>query len=132
MADPSIRILVVDDEEILRVLLVDVLGLAGYEVEVASSGEDALSRFAPGRYPVVITDNNMPGIDGLGVLGEVQRRDPLTQVIIMTAYGSIDVSMRAHELGAAGYLLKPFEDIDVVVAEVQRVLSRREKQLRLR
>ncbi len=132
MADPSVTILVIDDEEILRVLLVDVLSLAGYEVEVASSGEEALERFEPGRYPVVITDNNMPGIDGLTVLEEIQRRDPLAQVIMMTAYGSIDVSMRAHELGAAGYLLKPFDDIEVVVAEVARVLSRREKQLRIR
>lgn len=121
------HILVVDDEEILRTMIRDVLRVEGYNVEMVGSGEAALEHMAMHPVDMVITDNNMPGIQGLELLADVRSRDPKLPVIIMTAYGSIDVSMRAHELGASGYLLKPFDDIEVIVQEVKRVFSRVEK-----
>jgi CheY-like chemotaxis protein len=128
MSSSSRRILVVDDEEILRAMIRDVLALEGFEVETAASGEEALERLqTPGAFALVITDNNMPGLQGLEVLAKLRQSAPDLPVIIMTAYGSIDVSMRAHELGASGYLLKPFDDIEVIVQEVRRVLARAER-----
>ena len=122
------RVLVVDDEEILRSMIRDVLSLEGCQVETASSGEEALDRLTKGdAFDLIVTDNNMPGIQGLDVLAHVRKTMPDLPVIIMTAYGSIDVSLRAHELGASGYLLKPFDDIEVIVQEVSRVLARAEK-----
>ena len=123
----SKKILVVDDEEILRTMIRDVLRMEGFPVEIAASGEDALQMMTEETFDMVITDNNMPGIQGLELLADIRGRDKKLPVIIMTAYGSIDVSMRAHELGASGYLLKPFDDIDVIVQEVRRVFSRVQK-----
>jgi len=125
-------ILVVDDEEILRNLLRDVLTLDGFDVETARSGEEALSVMEARGIDLVICDNNMPGMQGLDLLAEVRRNDTILPVIIMTAYGSIEVSMRAHDLGASGYLLKPFDDIEVVAKEVRRALDRADKERRLK
>lgn len=128
MPTESRRILVVDDEEILRTMIRDVLKLEGFAVETAASGEEALEVLGEAAdFALVITDNNMPGLQGLDVLARLREAAPGLPVIIMTAYGSIDVSMRAHELGASGYLLKPFDDIEVIVQEVRRVLARAEK-----
>lgn len=126
------RILVVDDEEILRCTIRDVLALEGHDVDTARSAEEALEKLdLPGRYDVVLSDNDMPGMQGLDVLAHIRMNDPKLPFIIMTAYGSIDVSLRAHELGASGHLLKPFDDIQVIPKEVEKVLARARKELYL-
>lgn len=104
----------------------EVLSLDGYEVLTAISGEEALERLEAGLVDIVLTDNNMPGMQGLDLLAEVRERWPDVPVIIMTGYGNMQVSMRAHELGAAGYLLKPFEDIALISREVEAVARRME------
>ncbi len=89
--DRPTRILVVDDEDILGEMLSDVLSLEGYEVTVVRSGEDALVRLTEGPYQLVVTDNSMPGMSGLELLAQIRDRWPEIPVILMTAYGSIDV-----------------------------------------
>ncbi len=126
------RILVIDDEEILRLMVRDVLALEGHEVDVASSGEEGLEAFGGAAYDLVVTDNNMPGIEGLEVLRRIREANPDVPVILMTAFGSLQVSMQAHELGAAGYLLKPFDDISAITREVSRVFARLEREQSLR
>src|SRR5688572_8602751 len=104
----SKRILVIDDEEILRSMLREVLKVDGYVVDTAASGEEGLTLHRKAPYDLVIVDNNMPGgIEGLEVLAAMRGEPSPSPVILMTAYNSMRVSMRAHELGAAGFLLKP-------------------------
>ncbi len=122
--DEPTRILVVDDEDVVAEMLVEVLRLEGYEVSSVRSASEALLRLASEPFGLLITDNSMPGMSGLDLLAEARSRWPELPVILMTAYGSIDVSIRAHELGAAGYLLKPFDDITVVSTEVREALER--------
>lgn len=125
------RILVIDDEEVLRTMLREVLEMSGYAVETAPGGEEGLRAHEQKPFDLVITDNNMPGVGGLDVIERMAGSRAPAPVILMTGYGSIDVSMRAHELGAAGYLLKPFDDIGSIPKEVARVFSRMEREREL-
>jgi CheY-like chemotaxis protein len=124
--DGSRRILVIDDEEVLRSMLREVLTTGGYLVDTANCGEDGLQLCETVSYDLVLCDNTMPGIDGLGVVARLKTRG--VPVILMTGYGSLDVSMRAHALGAVGYLLKPFDEITGITREVERVFGRIEKE----
>lgn len=116
------RVLIVDDEPVLREMLRDLLELDGWKVDTASSAEVALELLEDTAYDLVMTDNIMPGMRGLELLERMQVRWPHIPVMIMTAYGSLEVSMRAYDLGAKGYLLKPFEDLSVVQDEVTKVM----------
>ncbi len=126
MTEARESILIVDDEEIVRRMVADVLSMAGYATRTFDRAEEALTVLRREGAQMVITDNNLPGMQGLDLLREIRAEDAYLYlpVILMTAYGSIDTSIRAHELGADGFLLKPFDDIDVIVQEVETVLAR--------
>jgi len=119
-------ILVVDDEEIVRRMVADVLEMGGYETRTAESGDEAyrLLREAGARYQMVITDNNMPGMQGLELLAKIRAIDAKMPIVLMTAYGRIETSIEAYDLGADGFLLKPFDDIHMILEEVQAVFAR--------
>ncbi|MBI5609844.1 MAG: sigma-54-dependent Fis family transcriptional regulator, partial [Deltaproteobacteria bacterium] len=102
------RILLVDDERISRVTTGRQLGQVGYQVQTAESAEQALQLFAQEPCDVVITDLRMPGMDGLDLLAQLRRDRPDTDVIVMTAFGSVETAVRAMREGAADYLTKPF------------------------
>ena len=115
VSDPSSKgsILVVDDEPSSRELLQIILDEDGYETEVVGGGAQALERLALRRFDVVVTDLQMPGMDGLELTQHVRDRFPLTEVLILTAFGSQE---RAHEAGRlqADYLRKPFDKADLL------------------
>ena len=117
-------ILVVDDESIVRRMVVDVLAAAGITAFGVESGEVALETLKERRVRMVITDNNMPGIQGLDLLQQIRASYGDLPVILMTAYGRVETSIKAHDLGADGFLLKPFDDINVIIEEVEAVLAR--------
>ncbi len=121
------RILVVDDEAPMRESLKDWLTEDGYEVGLASGGEQAIAMARERDWDVILLDLKMPGMDGLETLRRLKGEDPGTdaQVIIMTAYGTIDTAVQAMKEGAFDYLLKPF-DPDQVEMEIQRIISHRE------
>ena len=119
MEEP-LRILVVDDEETIRGVLSRVLGQEGYEVTVAESGEEALKSFRKDPYPLVLTDIRMGGMSGMELLEEIRGIHSETQVIIMTSYASLETAIQALRSGAYDYLIKPFEDLDLVTATVSR------------
>ncbi|MBI5607565.1 MAG: sigma-54-dependent Fis family transcriptional regulator [Deltaproteobacteria bacterium] len=102
------RILLVDDERISRVTTGRQLGQVGYQVQTAESAEQALELFAQQPCDVIITDLRMPGMDGLELLARLRRERPDTDVIVMTAFGSVETAVRAMREGAADYLTKPF------------------------
>jgi two-component system response regulator HydG len=109
----SERILIAEDEEILRTNLVELLAGAGYVVDGVGDGAAALARIADGDYALAIVDLRMPHLDGMGLLTRIVATRPETLVLIMTAYASIESAVEALHLGAHDYLLKPvvFEDL---------------------
>ena len=127
-ADPSqarSRILLVDDEESIRKLLSRMLESA-YDVEVASDGETAmrLLREPDAHYDLLISDLNMPGIDGLMLIREAQRINPALPAIVITGYSSESSAIEALNLGVAGYLTKPFGTSQVLAAAAKALGAR--------
>ena len=123
MSKVTTRILVVDDEAPIRTLVSQVLVGEGYEVVEAASAEDALKVFGEKHCPLVISDIRMGGMSGLELLDEVKRLRPQTLVVIMSAYVSIDSAIAALKAGAYDYLIKPFEDLELIVSVVRRAME---------
>ncbi|WP_426152671.1 sigma-54-dependent transcriptional regulator [Pseudomonas sp. DC3000-4b1] len=105
----SIRILLVEDDRALREALADTLSLAGHDHVAVSSAEQALERVAVGAFSLVISDVNMPGMGGHGLLRQLRAGWPQLPVLLMTAHGSVSQAVDAMRQGAVDYLVKPFE-----------------------
>jgi two-component system NtrC family response regulator len=103
-----VKILVIDDDESLRRVLEYNLAQEGYAVLTASSGEQGLDLLRKEGADLVVTDVRMPGMDGLQVLEGVRKVDPNVQVIILTAFGTIEMAVEAMKAGAFHYISKPF------------------------
>ena len=118
------RILVVDDEEMIRHTIRDVLMGFGCEVDIAANGSEAIDRLADGHYDLVVSDINMPGADGYEVFAEARRCLPRAQVLLITAFGyDKDHSvMRARDEGLGHVLLKPFK-VDQLLEACRNVLQ---------
>lgn len=116
------RILIVDDEEIVRYSLVNILSARGYDVEGVASAEDALSRLYTKDYNLVLTDLLMEGMDGLELLENVKVITPRTMVIVITGYGSIKTAVQALRLGVYDYLLKPCDEEELLL-RISRALE---------
>ncbi|MGC4122805.1 MAG: response regulator [Myxococcales bacterium] len=124
-AAPSRRsILVVDDEEVMRSLLVSLLEPEGYTIHLAESGDEALQRIARQRYDLVISDKNLPGAaSGLEVARAARAQHQDTAVILITGYASLETAQEGLEIGLVDYLEKPFDDIAEVRRRVREVLE---------
>ena len=105
-------VLVVEDEEIVRDLLVTVLTAEGYEVEAVDSGEKALKALESELYDVVLLDLNLPGMYGMNVLAAAPALQTDAAFIVMTAFGTVDTAVEAMKLGAFDYINKPFRPED--------------------
>jgi DNA-binding NtrC family response regulator len=107
------RILVVDDEQIIRESLSFILKKEGYNVEEAVNGNDALSKHEANPFDIIITDIEMPEMKGVDLLKQIRQRTPQTLVVIITAFGSVETAVLALREGAADYILKPinFDDL---------------------
>ncbi len=131
MADKSGAILVVDDEPEMRALLRDELSELGYRVVAVANGREALKKLGEEEYAVVLTDLRMQGMQGLELLNEVKQGYPGTNVIIMTAFGSVESAIEAMKHGAYDYVTKPIKNEEmalVVEKAVRDALLRREVQ----
>ncbi|MCP9462761.1 MAG: sigma-54 dependent transcriptional regulator [Nitrospira sp.] len=120
-------ILVVDDDADMRELAQDMLKDRGHQVSVAGSGEEALKLLAEEDYAVVLTDLRMKGMQGLELLNQIKREYPEVNVVLMTAFGSVDTAVEAMKHGASDYLTKPVKK-DELIRVVERVI--REAALR--
>jgi DNA-binding NtrC family response regulator len=118
-------ILLVDDEESVRIPLARNLALAGYEVRQACSADEALQVLSTADIDLVITDIRMPGMDGMELLRRAKATSPELEVIVMTAYASVETAVDAMKSGARDYIAKPFTR-DEVLLRVERVLRERE------
>jgi two-component system response regulator PilR (NtrC family) len=129
-----LRVLVVDDEEVIRDVLETLLSREGYDVVSAPDAESAISQFDQEPFDVVLLDLMLPDRPGLEVLRDVRRRDPDAVVVIVTAYSSIEGAIEAMREGAFHYIPKPFQNQEVVLTIRKGAEARRltEENRRLR
>jgi len=116
------RILVVDDEENTRLGLSKLLNQEGFVVDLAANGSEALEILRRQRFNLVISDINMPDMNGIAFLREISRRFPSTNVIMITAYGGVESYLEAMNLGALEYLHKPVR-LDELRSVMKKVFS---------
>jgi two-component system, NtrC family, response regulator AtoC len=124
-------VLIVDDEPQMLIAMNETVKRAGFSVATAGSGVEALERMKGCHYRMVITDLRMPVVSGLEVLKEVKYRSPRTQVILVTAHGTVNNAVEAMKLGAFDYLLKPFS-AENLRSVVQRAIQKNESFLTVR
>ena len=119
------KILVVDDQRNMRTTLAMMLRGAGFEVDEAANGAQGRELGATGAYDVVITDLRMGDCDGIDVLRAVKESQSMTEVIVMTAYGTIESAVEAMRLGSFDYIQKPFGEQELIVKVSKALESRR-------
>ena len=117
------RVLIVDDEENARIGLKKLLDLEGYQVAAVANGFEALDYLNQQPVELVITDINMPEMNGLVFLRELNRSYPAVNVIMVTAYGGVESYLEAMNLGAFEYLNKPVR-LEELKAVMERIFSR--------
>ena len=122
------KVLIVDDELIMRESLAGWLKRDGHEVETAKSGEEALEKLNLTHFNILLLDIKMEGMGGLDVLRSVRESDPDVDVIMITAYGSISTAIEAMKNGAADYLLKPFDPNELGIL-IDRILENQARTL---
>jgi signal transduction histidine kinase len=122
------RLLVVDDEESLRITTAAILEKEGYIVDTASSGDDAVEQLNNTDYDLVLTDLHMEGGDGLSVLNQIRRHAPLTISVVLTGFASVESAIAALQEGAYDYLVKPC-DIESMKHTIRRGVEHRRLML---
>ena len=121
---PSRTILVVDDDPAILEMCEDLLTEAGFDVQTCGSGQEALEAADEQDFDVVLSDLQMPGIDGLELIAAMRERRPETPVIIMTAFGTIEAAVAAMRGGALDFVTKPFRSEEMLVS-LERAFERR-------
>lgn len=120
------RVLIADDDLMVRRFLTDALAAGGYEVVAGADGAQAIKLLGcGGAFDLVVTDYNMPGATGIEVINQAQRVDPTLPCIIVTAYHDLDLAMRAMQAGAVGFIPKPFK-AEHLLTVAGRALERRQ------
>ncbi len=102
------KVLVIDDESIVRTSCKRILSPDGYEVRLASNAFEGIKMLEQEQFDLVLTDLKMPDMDGISVLETIKQRWPQTQVIVITGYQTVDTAVKAIKLGAFDYIEKPF------------------------
>jgi len=123
------QILLVEDDEIMRITVSDRLMREKWQIDVAVNGREALSRIERKHYHLILSDIRMPGVGGMELLERAQRHSPQSDIFMMTAYGSVEDAIACLRNGAADYILKPFEMDDLIIRinrifEMQTVRAR--------
>ena len=119
------KILLVEDDQMIRELYVSEFTSAGYEVAACTTGEEALKQLREGHFDIMLLDIMMPGINGLEVLKAIKEdgRFEALKVILLTNLGSEMVIKQGFELGAVGYLIKSSYNPDQIVQEVRKIIG---------
>ena len=133
-ARPPLRMLVVDDEAIVRDSLGAWFRQEGHEVKTAENAKEALHLCAQHRFDIALVDIRMPGLDGLELQARLAAADPELTIILMTAYASVDSAVKAMKAGAYDYIVKPFDpdDLSLLVKRAAEHRSLRAENLRLK
>ncbi|MFI5008258.1 MAG: sigma-54-dependent transcriptional regulator, partial [Solirubrobacterales bacterium] len=131
---PALRLLVVDDETIVRDSLGAWFRQEGHQVATAESAKEALRLCAERGFDIALVDIRMPGLDGLELQARLAAADPELTIVLMTAYASVDTAVRAMKAGAYDYIVKPFDpdDLSLLVKRAAEHRSLRAENVRLR
>jgi response regulator RpfG family c-di-GMP phosphodiesterase len=126
----NVRLLVVDDEEVVRTIVRERLEIEGFLVDEAQNGRQALAKLGTRDYAILLTDIRMPEMDGIALLQEATHRFPGTSRIVMTAHAELETAVAALKNGAFDYILKPFS-FDVLIVTIRNALGKHalERQL---
>ncbi|MBF0458271.1 MAG: sigma-54-dependent Fis family transcriptional regulator [Nitrospirae bacterium] len=119
-----LKILIAEDEEITLNHIVYVLEKEGYDTATARDGEEALAKIEKGSFDCLISDVKMPKLSGISLLEKIKEKYPEIEVIIITAFGSIESAVEAMRKGASDYITKPFE-LDELILKVSKLKERR-------
>ncbi|TAN38963.1 MAG: sigma-54-dependent Fis family transcriptional regulator [Nitrospirae bacterium] len=120
------RILVIDDEDIVRMSCSRTLSPEGYEVKLVKNGFDGFALLEEEPFDLVLTDLKMPEIDGIEILRRIKEKWPAVEVIIITGYQTVDTAVKSIKLGAFDYLEKPFTP-DGLLSSVAKAFTHRKK-----
>jgi DNA-binding NtrC family response regulator len=123
-------VLICDDEEIMRDVLETIVSGAGYKVDLAKTGEEAIEMYANRTYDVVLMDVSMPGMGGLSALEELIKIDAEAVVLIITAFATFDTAISAWEKGAFGVIRKPFQNEQIINFVARGIKKRRHEEER--
>jgi two-component system response regulator AtoC len=118
------KILLVEDDEIMRITVSDRLLQEQWQVDAVTNGREALARIEQNNYHLILSDIRMPGLNGLELLERVKQASPMIDIFMMTAYGSVEDAVACLRQGAADYILKPFEMDDLII-RINRILEMR-------
>ena len=127
MTEKKAALHVVDDEPIIHEVLSQLLTTEGYEVELSSSGEEALEKYSSRSFDLTLLDLLMPGLDGIEVLKSIKKIDPQAVIIIITAYASVESAIAAMKMGAYDYIQKPFKHGELILT-IERALEHKDLQ----
>ena len=131
MPTESAKILVIEDESLVRQSYDDMLNFFGYEVESVPNGREGMSRITKNDYDIVVTDLNMPEMNGIDVLKYIKKKKPYIEVIVITGYATLENAIEAMKVGAYDYFAKPIdiEHVRIVLSKcVKQIQSRRENE----
>ena len=122
--EKKIKLLIVDDEAIVGKRLKPSLEKHGYEVETLGDGKSAIERIGQKKFDIIITDVRMDDVDGMQILEYVMAKSPLTKVIIITGYATVDLAREALVKGAFDFIAKPFKpsDLRVIIEKAAKEL----------
>ncbi|MDP9352076.1 MAG: response regulator, partial [Chloroflexota bacterium] len=123
MVEDRRRILVADDDASIRALLRDFLEEENFDVQVALDGEQVLQQIDDAKPDLVLMDVRMPKLDGIGVLSKIRSSGTRVPMIVMTAFGSSNIAIKAIQLGAHDYITKPF-DLEEISEKLDRFFER--------
>jgi len=121
-------VLVIDDEPVVLDVFQRVLGEKGLSTRLARNAEEALAFIEREEFGCVLTDKNLPGLDGIEIVRRVRQSQPHCACIVMTAYASTESAVEALRLGAVDYIAKPFDDLDRIAARIDEALRQMKTQ----
>lgn len=116
------RVLVVDDEDDLRVLLSQQINIAGYDVSSAADGEEAINIIKKNSFDVVLLDINMPKVNGIEVLKFIHKNYPSIKAVMLTGFADLKHAMEAREFGARDFIGKPYK-LEDIMSTIDRLVK---------
>ncbi|MBI5777450.1 MAG: sigma-54-dependent Fis family transcriptional regulator [Nitrospirae bacterium] len=130
----SPTVLIIDDEPLMRLSMEDALRAVGCDVRAAATGSEGLAMLEQAVSDIVVTDLRLPGTDGLRLLQAAKQRSPRTEVVVITAHGSVETAVGAMKAGAYDYITKPFsmDELLLIVERIGKMLALRQENLLLR
>ncbi|MBW1839455.1 MAG: sigma-54-dependent Fis family transcriptional regulator, partial [Deltaproteobacteria bacterium] len=118
------KILVIDDNEWIRDTLKQLLAMSGYQVDVANDGEKGIKKVKSQNYDVVLTDIQMPKVDGMELLKQIKEYNPALPVVMITGFPTVDTAIQAMRQGASDFITKPFR-YEQVSMTVDKLMNER-------